>query len=134
MFRKTALILVFAVFFIPFSPATGMGWYYRSPGYHHHYPRHYYHGYYGNEALWWGLGGFVLGTIIVASAYQPPPPPREVVYVRPQTPIFAYPPEVPAGMCRWERYVLDDYGRVIMDGYGRPLKQYTLGSCQYPPN
>ena len=140
MFRKTALILVVAIFLIPFSPSTGMGRYYRSPRSHyshhsHHYRhyRHHHHGYYGDEALLWVAGGLLLGTIVVA-ATLPPPPPRQVVYVSPPPQIFAYPPEVPAGMCRWERYILDEYGRVVLDRYGQPIKQYTLGSCQYPPN
>lgn len=43
-------------------------------------------------------------------------------------------PEVPPGMCRWERTVLDSNGRPVLDRYGRPLTEYTIGSCLYPPN
>jgi len=40
---------------------------------------------------------------------------------------------LPPGMCRWERFVLDSSGRPILDQYGRPLKEYAIGSCLAPP-
>lgn len=43
-------------------------------------------------------------------------------------------PAMPPGMCRWERTVLDSNGRPVLDRYGRPLKEYAIGSCLYPPN
>lgn len=43
-------------------------------------------------------------------------------------------PEVPPGMCRWERTVLDSSGRPVLDRDDRPLTEYTIGSCLYPPN
>ena len=132
MFKKTALILVLAILMTPLYPSSGMCWRSHSSGYYHQ--SNYYRGYRGDDAWLWGLTGLILGAVIVAATIQQPPP-RRVVYVEgPQTPIYAYPPEVPPGMCRWERYILDDYGRVILDQYGQPVKQYTLGSCQYPPN
>jgi len=126
MFKRTALVLVFAILIIPFSPSAGLSWYGSHGGRYHHYYNNYY-----NDAWVWGLSGLILGAVLVAATQ--PPPPQPVVYVRPQASIYTYPPEVPPGMCRWERYVLDNYGRVILDQYGQPVKQYTLGSCQYPP-
>lgn len=115
---------------IPLYPASGMSRHYRpSRLYHHH---HHYRNYHGDEAVFWALGGLILGSVIVAAALQPPPS-RDVGYVRAQAPIYTYPPAVPSGMCRWERFVLDNYGNMVLDKYGQPIKQYTLGSCQYPP-
>ncbi|MEW6521536.1 MAG: hypothetical protein AB1461_19230 [Thermodesulfobacteriota bacterium] len=110
---------------IPLHPSVGMSW---------HYPHHSHH--HGDEALWWGLGGLLLGTFIAAATLHPPPPPppRPVVYAQPQTQVYTYPPYVPPGMCRWERFMLDGYGRPVLDQYGQPVKEYSLGSCQYPPN
>jgi hypothetical protein len=132
-FKKTALILVLSVMMIPLSPSLGLCGRYSSSRY---YPSHHSsHGHHGNDALWWGLGGLLLGTFIVAATLQPPPPPpAPVVYVPPRTPqVYTYPPYVPPGMCRWERYMLDGYGRMVLDQYGQPVKEYTIGSCQYPP-
>jgi len=131
MFKKTAFVLVLSVMMIPLYPSPGMCW--RSSSYHHSS-----HGYHGDDALWWGLGGLLLGTFIAAAALPPAPPPPAppVVYVQPQqsqTQVYTYPPYVPPGMCRWERFMLDGYGRMVLDQYGRPVKEYTIGSCQYPP-
>ena len=41
---------------------------------------------------------------------------------------------LPPGMCRWERYLLDAGGRVLLDGYGRPMKEVMVGPCLAPPN
>jgi hypothetical protein len=49
-------------------------------------------------------------------------------------PVVMFPPQPPPGMCRWERNVLDDDGRIILDQFGIPLKEYAIGSCRYPPN
>ena len=128
MVKKTAFVLAVSILMISLSPSTGMCWRsYRSPSHHHH-------GHHGDEALLWGLGGILLGTAILAAILPPPPPPRPVVYMQPPTPVYTYPPEVPPGMCRWERYVLDSYGRAVVDQYGQPVKEYMIGSCQYPPN
>jgi hypothetical protein len=125
MLKKTAFILAFSVLVIPLHPSVGMSWHYPHHSHHHH----------GDEALWWGLGGLLLGTFIAAATLPPPPPPRPpVVYAQPQTQVYSYPPYVPPGMCRWERFMLDGYGRPVLDQYGQPVKEYTLGSCQYPPN
>lgn len=48
-------------------------------------------------------------------------------------PISLYPPPVPPGMCRWERQMLDSYGRPLLDQYGQPLREYTIAPCNAPP-
>jgi hypothetical protein len=130
MIKKTALLLVFFIFIYPLYPVEGRGWHSSPPNY---YQQHqYYRGHYSGDALFWGVTGLILGSILLSSI-TPPPSPR-VVYVDPQTGIYNYPPNIPPGMCRWERYLLDPYGRFLLDQYGQPVKQYTLGSCQYPPS
>jgi len=129
MVKKLATVLTIAVLAIPLAPSAGMSWRGGPP------PRGYYghHGHHGNDAWLWGLGGLVLGTAIVATALQPPPP-QPVAYVAPQPAVYSYRPRVAPEMCRWERYVLDGYGRNVFDRYGRPVKEYTTGPCDYPPN
>lgn len=115
--RRAALVAV-----------NGMCWH-EEPRYRHG------HGGHGGDAWLWGLGGLALGTAIVATALQPPPPPpQQVVYVEPQPVRYVYEPRVAPEMCRWERHVLDGYGRALFDQYGQPVKEYTTGPCQYPPN
>jgi len=46
-----------------------------------------------------------------------------------QPPLYNYKPNVPPGMCRWERFVLDGYGRTLLDPSGQPVKEYTIGPC-----
>lgn len=131
MMKKLSSVLMIAVLAIPLMPSTGMSWHGGPP------PPRYHHGHHGGggDAWLWGLGGLVLGTAIVATALQPPPPPpRQVVYVDPQPVSYAYRPQVAPEMCRWERYVLDGYGRTMFDRYGHPIKEYTTGPCTYPPN
>ncbi|MCL2790051.1 MAG: hypothetical protein FWD79_05350 [Desulfobulbus sp.] len=95
------------------------------------------YGYYGGHRGWgpsawlWGLGGLVLGSAIVATAMQPPV--QQVVYADSPPPVYSYQPRVSPGMCRWERYVLDGYGRTMFDRYGQPVKEYTTGPCGYQP-
>ncbi|ADW18655.1 hypothetical protein Despr_2517 [Desulfobulbus propionicus DSM 2032] len=48
-------------------------------------------------------------------------------------PIYLSPPPVPPGMCRWERQVLDQFGRPVLDQYGQPLREYTIAPCLTPP-
>ncbi|MCL2457481.1 MAG: hypothetical protein FWF31_01250 [Desulfobulbus sp.] len=43
-------------------------------------------------------------------------------------------PQTTPSMCRWERTVLDSAGRPMLDRFGRPIKEYVLGSCVSPPN
>lgn len=122
MVKKTFLALMVVLMATSLVPSEGMCWY----GHHGR------HGYHHNDALLWGLGGLVLGTTLVAATYQPPP---RVVYGAPLPPVYAYAPtNLPPGMCRWERYVLDGYGRTLLDQRGQPVREYTVGSCQYPPN
>lgn len=45
------------------------------------------------------------------------------------TPLYNYKPDVPPGMCRWERFVLDGYGRPLLDPSGQPVKEYTIAPC-----
>ena len=124
-----------SLFALSLYPATGMAW--------HHPPRSYYH-HHGHGDDWvWGLTGLLIGGALVAAATQPvvyaPPPPVTAyppygAYGPPaQASVYSYPPAVPPGLCRWERYVLDGQGRALLDAYGQPIREYTIGSCQYPP-
>ncbi len=129
MIKKTALLLVFFLFICPLYQVEGKAWHSSPPSYYQQH--HYYRGHHSGDAIFWGVTGLILGSILISSFIQPPPP--RVAYVEPRTPIYTYPPDIPPGMCRWERYLLDQYGRVLLDQNGQPMKQYTLGSCQYPP-
>ena len=124
-----------SLFALSLYPATVMAW--------HHPPRSYYH-HHGHGDDWvWGLTGLLIGGALVAAATQPvvyaaPPPvavyPPYSAYGPPaQASVYSYPPAVPPGLCRWERYVLDGQGRALLDAYGQPIREYTIGSCQYPP-
>ena len=121
MFKKTIFALMVVIMATSLVPSEGMCW-----------SRHGGRGYHHNDALLWGLGGLVLGTTLVAATYQPPPP--QVVYGAPPPAVYGYAPSVSPGMCRWERYVLDGYGRTLLDQRGQPVREYTVGPCQYPPN
>lgn len=137
MLRKTAIILVVALLFTPLSPSAGLTWYSHSPGPYYgggsyNYYDHGNYDHYDDDAWLW-VGGILLGTLFLATMVQQPAPEPQVYYQQPQTQIYTYPPYVPPGMCRWERYIRDSQGRFILDQYGQPVKQYTLGSCQYPP-
>lgn len=60
------------------------------------------------------------------AAFDPAP----VLYRQPLAP---YPTDLPPGMCRWERFILDSSGRPLFDPNGNPLKEYTVGPCTQPP-
>ncbi|MDR2550662.1 MAG: hypothetical protein LBD10_10740 [Desulfobulbus sp.] len=80
--------------------------------------------YYGQD----GQGGNPLSSFLSSpfvAAFDPAP-------LVPRLPAPAA-PQAPPGMCRWERAVLDGAGRPIFDRYGRPIKEYTVGSCVSPP-
>ena len=126
MSKKLIAGLLVATLSIPLVPAPGMSWHGGPPP----PPRH--HRHHGGDAWLWGLGGLVLGSAIVATAMQPPA--RPVVYAEAPPPAYAYRPTYTPAQCRWERYVLDGYGRTVYDRYGRPLKEYTTGPCDYPPS
>jgi hypothetical protein len=135
MFKKTVYALIFGLVSTSLLPSIGIG---RQPGYYEGPGRYYggYHGgYYHNDAWVWGLGGLLVGSALTAAFLQYPPQPQ-VVYGYPPSPtqVYSYKPSVPPGMCRWERTVLDNYGRAILDQDGRPILEYTIGSCQSPPN
>ena len=131
--KMLAPVLALCLFTLCLTPATGLGWH----GHRPYYPR-YHHSHHSHGDAWvWGLSGLILGGALVA-ALTPPvvyaESPRPIIYNPPPAPIYTYPPAVPPGMCRWERYVLDGYGNQEFDQNGQPIKEYTLGSCQYPPN
>ncbi|MCL1979457.1 MAG: hypothetical protein FWG62_00065 [Proteobacteria bacterium] len=135
MMKKIAIGLLVSFMAVPLLPTTGLCWRGGPPSPYYGY-RGYsgYHRHYGSGGWILGLGGLVLGTAIVASALQPPPP--QVVYAAPPPPpvgYYSYRPAVSPGACRWERYVLDGYGRAMFDRYGQPIKEYTTGPCDYPP-
>lgn len=141
MTKKMIVGLLAFALAVPLLPATGMsrgGPYYGRPGgYGGYYGGYggYRGGYRGSDGWLWGLGGLVLGSAIMATALQPPPP-QQVVYVAPPPPppvAYSYSPRVGPGNCRWERYVLDGYGRTMFDRFGQPIKEYTSGPCGYPP-
>jgi hypothetical protein len=48
-------------------------------------------------------------------------------------PLAPYPPDLPPGMCRWQRFILDSNGRPLFDPSGNPLKESTVGPCTKPP-
>ena len=131
MSKKTSIVLVFAMVMISIYPSVCMSsWYAHPPSYNHYY--HYGH---VDKDLFLGLTALFLGTALLSTfLHQPPQQKVPLTYVAPKTRIYTYPPVVPPGMCRWERYILDNYGRMVIDQYGKPVKEYTLGSCQYPPN
>ena len=116
MKKKTVLVLACSLLLSSLSPVTA--WSHNSC--------------YAGVALGWGLTGLFLGSALTSLAYRPPPAP---IYPPPvaMASVTTYPPAVPPGMCRWERFVLDPYGRTLLDRYGRPVKEYALGSCRYPP-
>ena len=144
MLKKTVFTLILCAAMLPLTPSEGFSW-----PHHRHYPSHHYrHHYIHDDALAWGVAGLVVGSLVTASIAQPrvyttpppnviyvQPPPRTVVYsnVSGTGQIFNYPPEVPPGMCRWERPMLDAYGNPVLTRHGVPAKVYTLGSCSYPP-
>jgi hypothetical protein len=135
MFKKTALVLVVALLFTPFSPSVSLAWYsHPGPYYHDRYYGHYDHGYHYDDDAWLWFGGILLGTLFLTALFQQPAPEPQIYYQQQPTQVYSYPPYVPPGLCRWERYVKDMYGRFVLDQYGQPVKEYTIGSCQYPPN
>ena len=117
------------------------------PNYHYQKYRHY-NRYYHDDAWAWGIAGLVVGSALTAIVTRPvvyEPSRPAVVYVESSPPrttyqspvgqarIYTYPPEVPPGMCRWERPMVDEYGRSVLNRDGMPGKVYTLGSCEFPP-
>lgn len=118
MIKQTVTALVCSLLVVSLAPSVGEC-----------HPHH------GGDAWVWGLTGLLVGSTLAAVSSRPS---TEVVYAAPPPP--AYPPpaygygeRVPESTCRWERYVYDGYGHVMVDGYGRPVKEYSVGPCEYPP-
>ncbi len=114
--KKIFLALMIALTILSATPSTG-----RCGHFHH------------GGGPFWGLTGLVLGTALTATLFRPPPP-QPVVYAEAappvyEPPVYTTPPSVPPGMCRWERYVLDGYGRTVLDPNGQPVREYTIGPC-----
>ena len=122
MRKKFVCALAASMFFAAATPSSGWSW-------HGGPPPH--HGGHGDDALLWGLGGLVLGAGLVAATVDASPPQR-VVYVEPEPVRYTYAPPPPS-TCRWERNVVDRYGRIVYDRYGDPVREYTSGPCDYPP-
>jgi hypothetical protein len=142
MVKKIVIGLLVSMMAAPMIPAMSMaGPRSHSYGHHRSYHRpshgHYRHHHHGSNAWLWGLGGLALGSAIVATAVQTPPP-QQVVYVEqpvytPPPAAYSYPTQVAPGTCRWERNMLNRYGRIVFDQYGQPVKEYATGPCDYPP-
>jgi hypothetical protein len=147
--KKILYFLVFALILFTASEAMCGRYaprFYGPPVHHYYRPSHFshhYHGYYGGDALAWGLAGLVVGSAIALAAV-PQRAPAQIVYTTPvytappvdtryRGVVYSYPPQVPPGMCRWERYRLDNFGRYVIAPDGQPVKEWTLGSCQYSP-
>jgi len=136
MVKKISIGLLVSILAVPLIPTTGMSWHGGGPrsSFHGRYGGHYHYGRHHRSGAWlWGLGGLILGSAVVAAAMQPPAVAYPYSYSSyPYSP-YAYQPRVAPGACRWERYVLDGYGRTMLDRYGQPIKEYTTGPCDYPP-
>jgi len=159
MLKKTGRAFFLGIMTVALLPTTGIcrnsdyhgrsGSYYGgSHGYSNHYYRgyrgggRYYHGHHYYDDAWlWGVGGLILGTALVAATLYSPPQQQNVyvaspaastppqgMYVRPQ--VQVYKPAIPQGMCRWERVAWDSYGRTIVDQFGKPVVEYTVGPCR----
>ena len=135
MVKKLVYALVFGLLTLSLLPSIGMCAYHGSYGNNGRYYGSYQGGYHYNDAWVWGLGGLIVGSALTSAFLQYPPPPQVVYgYPPPPTQVYSYKPSIPSGMCRWERTVLDYYGRAILDQYGHPVLDYTIVSCQSPPN
>lgn len=66
----------------------------------------------------------------LASPFMAAFDPAPVLY---RPPLAPYPTDLPPGMCRWERFILDSSGRPLFDPNGNPRKEYTIGPCTHPP-
>ncbi|NLZ17550.1 MAG: hypothetical protein GX087_07435 [Desulfobulbaceae bacterium] len=98
-----------------------------------------YHSFYASDAAWGGFGTLSLGDIFVPFIVDPPLA-LDMPFSQPSyapgyasQPVYSYPPEVPPGLCRWERNVLDANGWPLLDASGMAIKEYTIGSCFSPP-
>lgn len=99
-----------------------------------------YHSSYASDATWGGFGTLSLGDIFAPFIVDPPLA-LDMPFSQPgyapdyaSQPVYSYPPEVPPGLCRWERNVLDANGWPLLDASGMAIKEYTIGSCSSPPN
>ena len=86
----------------------GGGYYGGHRNYSGSYHRHHY-----NDDIFWGVTGFLFGTALGAAIAQPP------VYSY-SPPAYYYAPQPP--MCRYERYVTDQWGRTYREYYAAPCR------------
>ena len=77
-------------------------------GYHGSYRGHHY-----NDDIFWGVTGLLFGAALGAAIYQPP------VYSY-GPPVYYNPPPPP--MCRYERYVTDQWGRTYLECFAAPCR------------
>lgn len=138
MKKVLSAVFIAVLLAVPMMPAQGWCW--RGDRHHgHHGHRHHHYHSHGDEAVLFGLGGLVLGATAIALMQEPRP--RRVVYVDPAPAAYAYGPPVTYAYappvvertCRWERFILDGWGRYMYDRHGRPVKEYATGPCDAPP-
>ena len=103
MLKQTMLALGLIVAATPLAPSAGLA----------HYTS-------GVEHLGERTASFLASPFV--AAFDPAPQSY-------QPPVAAVPP----GMCRWERQVLDAYGRPMVDQSGQPRREFTIAPCQHPP-
>jgi hypothetical protein len=107
MVKETMLVCAFSLTVMSLSPSTALA----------HYTS-------GIEPVGERTASFLASPFV--AAFDPAP----LVY---PPPVSVSRPQPPPGLCRWERSVLDNNGRPVLDRYGQPLKEYAIGSCQHPP-
>ncbi|WP_319586668.1 hypothetical protein [uncultured Desulfobulbus sp.] len=107
MVKATMLVLAFSVMVMSSSPSPALA----------HYTS-------GIEPVGERTASFLASPFV--AAFDPAP----LTY---PPPVYVSPPLPPPGLCRWERIVLDNNGRPVLDQTGKPVKEYAIGSCQQPP-
>lgn len=108
MSKRATIVFLFSVIAFSLSPSTAVSSYTR-----------------GADQMGERLASFLASPFV--AAFDPAP-----LVSRPLG--YLDESQVPPGMCRWERYVLDRNGKPVLDQYGKPQKEYAISSCLYPPN